>query len=239
MTTLISECINKSISERNNLVIEHRYLVPFIVSRLTIKLPNSLDKADVISTGTWGLLEAANRYQAHKNILFKHFAIRRIKGAIYDLLRAQSFGGQRICKMSKTIQKAIASIEEKSLKPATDAQIANYLSISIKELNARYTEINLSYLVHIDEQDSEESYIRHVGSSDRVGLEDAYEYQTVKQTLAQHIRALPKNEQLVLSLYYYQELTLKEISYILSLSESRISQIHSKALLKLRSRLSD
>jgi len=239
MSTLISECLNKSLSERNKLVIEHSYLVSFVLSRLTIKLPNSIDKNDLISTGTWGLLEAANRFNPNYDILFKSYAIKRIKGAIYDLLRSQSLGGQRICKLAKRIQKAIAEIEKKQDGPANDTQIAKHLSLSVSDLQKHYAEINLSYVLHIEDQDSEESQLKHIGCDYASKPEESYEKQALKQHVATQVKSLPKHEKLVLSLYYEQELNLKEISYVLSVSESRVSQIRSKALLRLKSRLSD
>ena len=239
MSTLISECLNKSLSERNKLVIENSYLVSFIISRLTVKLPNSIDKNDLISTGTWGLLEAANRFNPNYDILFKSYAIKRIKGAIYDLLRSQSLGGQRICKLAKCIQKAISEIEKKQDGPANDTQIAKHLSMSVSDLQKHYAEINLSYVLHIEDQDSEESQLKHIGCDYASKPEDAYEKQALKQHVAAQVKSLPKHEKLVLSLYYEQELNLKEISYVLSVSESRVSQIRSKALLRLKSRLSD
>ena len=222
------------LKRRNQLVLDHLYLIKQLLQRLLVKVPNSLGKDDLIGVASIGLLDAANRFDETLGVKFSSYAQKRIRGAIYDELRRHSLGGQRICKQAKEIERCIARKERETGKVPKDVDIAKELNISTSELQNRYQDIAGSYLIYIDAEQNQEFVFSTDSDWLHSNLEDKLLIQEKKQKLIEAIKRLGTKEQFVLNLYYYQELSLKEIASILSISESRVSQIHSKALIKLR-----
>lgn len=232
----------KILKERNTLVVAHVHLVNFVISRMISSIPANISRDDVMSMGCWGLIDAANKYDQSKGVLFKTYAITRIRGAIIDELRRQTLGGQTICRKARMIEKAIQELELGGKQAATNPEIAKHLGISEDKLFQLLDEVSRSFLISLDDgfsnpnaqADALLDTIQDPRSPDPLKLVEKSE---IKKILAKQLDTIPKQEQTVLLLYYYEVLTFKEIGAILSVSESRVSQIHSKALMRLRSRL--
>lgn len=227
----------KSLRERNKLVIDHISIISIVVKRISNKLPNSIDKKDLFNIGAIGLIESANKFNPEKNSSFKSFAQKRIHGAIYDELRKQNLGGQNLCKKIQKLEKAIKEIEEKTNKKASDIEIASFLGISIKKLNELYLDISNSFLLHFDDF-NESQDIKIIPKNNLIeDFEDKQIQLEQKYSLIKAIKKLTEKEQKILQLYYYHNLSFKEISIVLNISNARVSQIHSKIILILRGRL--
>ena len=228
---------HKTIKERNKLVMSHIFLIPEVMKRIPLKLPTSIDRKDVYSIGALGLIESANRYNPHSGYLFSSFAKKRIKGAIYDELRRQNLGGQTMCKKIKTLEKTIAFLEYKHNRCASDIEIANCLGYSLKKLHKLYQDIAQSFILSLDTIVEHDDVLILPKKDYTSDVEETQLKKEKKKYLIQHIKQLTQKEQIIIQLYYYQHLSFKEISHILEVSETRISQIHTRIILKLRSRL--
>ncbi|RLQ95720.1 FliA/WhiG family RNA polymerase sigma factor [Falsibacillus albus] len=223
------------------LVRKYLPLVSFHVQRIAIGLPRNVSKEDIKSLGMMGLLDALNKFDPSRDLKFDTYASFRIRGAIIDGLRKEDWLPRSTRERAKKIEQAIEFLEQKNMKTATVEEISSHLHLSSEEISQTMNEHFFSNVLSIDEHiydhDDKE------GQSFSVKDENAPtpEEQLVKgewiEELSEVILTLNEKEQLVLSLFYHEELTLTEIGEILSLSTSRISQIHSKALFKLRKTL--
>ncbi|RAP34482.1 FliA/WhiG family RNA polymerase sigma factor [Candidatus Marinamargulisbacteria bacterium SCGC AG-439-L15] len=232
----------KKLAARNQLVVDHIYLIRYVVNVLNIKTPPGVTRDDLMSIGSWGLIDAANKFDMSRGVLFKTYAVTRIRGSILDELRRHSLGGQTLCRKAKTLEKTIRQIEqEKEGKPATDEEIAKALGFSKEKLLKLYTEVSRSFLISLDDiirsSDNGETIVDTIEDTRSPEPSQVMEKSELKQTLLELVDALPEQEKRVLTLYYYEELTFREIGYVLEVSESRVSQIHTKAILRMRSRL--
>jgi len=227
---------------RNSLVVSHVHLVKYVVNRMTLSLPPGISREDLISIGSWGLIDAANKFDESKGVLFKTYAITRIRGSILDELRRNSLGGQTLCRKARSLEKGIQAVEQqKSGQPATDEEVAKEMGISLAKLRSLYAEVARSFLVSLDDStfndddgDTFADTLQDKRSPDPLALT---EKQELKEAVLSSIKSMPEQEKKVLTLYYYDELTFKEIGFILSVSESRVSQIHTKAILRMKGRL--
>ncbi len=216
---------------REKLIAEYLSLVKLVAGRIAIGLPMHIDKDDLISNGFFGLLDAIERFDPQRNIKFETYAVSRIRGAILDALRAQDWAPISIRQKAKRYEQAIANVESRLGRSATDAEIAEELEVSLDQMHGMLTQLNAAAIVPLDE------FIKDELAAGELGPLQYVEAESVKNTLAEAIDALPEKEKLIVSLYYYEELTLKEISLILKLTEARISQLHTKAIMRLRGAL--
>lgn len=224
---------------KEELVLQYAPLVKYVVGRLAIGLPNIMDFEDVLSYGTLGLIEAVERYDPTKGVKFETYAIARIRGAIIDALRSLDRLPRSVRQKARQIEKATTELETSFGRPPTDTEVAQHLGIAIGKyqdmlIDASWTTVSLEGL--LDNQDYGES-------NTSVELADAnahdeviggIEREEMGRILAQAVLNLPERERLVVSLYYQDEMTMKEISKVLSISESRVCQLHSKAVSRLR-----
>jgi RNA polymerase sigma factor for flagellar operon FliA len=218
-------------------------LVDKVASRLAINLPANVDKDDLISYGRFGLLDALAKFDYTRGLQFETYAMWRIRGAMIDGLRENDWIPRTIRDKAKKIEEAFTTLEQKMLRMPTDREVSEYLGISEKELQQVFYETSLATMVSIDEtvgEEEEQKTARHAYIVDEATLrpDSAAEIAGLKKVLVEVIDKLPEKERLVVSLFYFEELTLSEIAEIMSLSPSRISQLHSKALFRLRSALS-
>lgn len=223
----------KSIEVRNQLAEHYLPLIKVVAGRLAMSLPPHLDRDDLLSTGFFGLLDAIDRYDISRNIKFETYAGVRIRGAMIDYLRSKDWIPVTMRQKLRRYEQKVYQLESELGRTATDAEIADALEISVKELQALVSQFNSSTIIPLEEYlktDSPEAI-----DADPV---ETTEYLELKETLAHVIDKLPEKERLVVSLYYYDELTLKEISLIMHLSEARISQLHTKAITRMRGSLS-
>ena len=225
----------KDINMRNTLVEKYIPLVKIVAGRLGLSLPSYVDKDDFLSMGFFGLIQSIERFDPDRGVKFETFATVRIRGAILDALRVQDWIPTSIRQKVKQYQTTIRFLEDKLGRSATDKEIADELSLSEEQLSQFLSEIQIATVIPLEDfSKAEES-----GFPGQNNYSDDYDKSETKEVLAQSIDKLPEKERLVMSLYYYEELTLKEISVIMNLSEARISQLHTKAIFRLRAALGD
>jgi RNA polymerase sigma factor FliA len=228
---------------RDRLILTYAPLVKYVAGRLGSGLPAHVDEGDLVSYGLLGLIGAIERYDPGRDIKFETYAIARIKGAIIDELRALDWVPRSVRSRAREIERAIAELEAKLGTAPTDEQIAGKIGITVEELEDSLTDISRSSIAALDELWSVS------GDGDQVSLMDTIEDESgprpaealdeteTREALAEAIARLPEREKLVVTLYYYEELTLREIGEVLGVTESRVSQLHTKAILRLKARL--
>jgi RNA polymerase sigma factor FliA len=231
-------------SEKERLTLEYAPLVHNIVQRMAIKFPSHIDLDDLMSSGIIGLMDAIDKFQPEKGVKFPTYAEARIRGAILDELRSMDWVPRSIRQKSKRIEEAYNVLETKFDRPATDEEIAQYLEMTLEEFYEMLNETRGISLFSIDQLDQQNgavtkdkslySYIIEFHKETPFSL---YQLKEIKEKVMDTLEKLPEKERMVASLYYYDELTMKEIGEILGISESRVSQLHSKIILRLRSKL--
>ncbi len=232
-----------STEKRNDLVKKNLKLVNFIVSRLAIGLPSHVDRRDLVSSGVIGLIDAANHFDPKKGVKFETYASTRIKGAIIDELRALDWIPRSTREKSKEVEKTILSLIGKLGRFPNDKEIADKLDWDMDKYYKTMDQISGTALLSLDE------IIATTTGGDNIKRIDLLKGDTesplkdierreLADKIVKIIGGLSEQEKLVIALYYYEELTLKEIGMVLKVSESRVSQIHTTAILKIRARLS-
>jgi len=224
--------------ERERLILEHLPQVRLIARRIHERLPDSVNLDDLISTGTLGLIAAIDRFDPKHNVKLKTYAEYKIRGAILDSLRGLDWAPRQQRKRSKQIEAAIAAAEQKLHRMPAEEEIAAELNVSIDEYHDWLVDIrgvNLGSLEHASSDDSSRDLLKFVSDSDENWPSLIVERLELQRLLAEAIDKMPQTERIVLSLYYHEELTLREIAKIVKLHESRISQLKSQAILRLRS----
>jgi RNA polymerase sigma factor for flagellar operon FliA len=207
---------------------------------MAMHLPAGVSREDLISAGTLGLNEAIDRFQPDKNVKFKTFATYRIKGAMVDEVRKMGWASRSVIRNHQRIEAAREELKKKLEKEPGDVDIASHLEMTLESYHKMLWQTRGISLMSLDEVLPDGTTARIDGQvSPEMSALDALTLKQMKEVIAEEISKLPKNEQIVVSLYYYEELTLKEIGAVLNLTESRISQIHSKILSKFRIRLQD
>ncbi|MEP3562153.1 MAG: RNA polymerase sigma factor FliA [Marinobacter sp.] len=225
-------------SNASNLIEVHAPLVKKIALHLMARLPASVQLEDLMQAGMIGLLEAAQRYSTGKGATFETYAGIRIRGAMVDEIRKGDWVPRSVHRNARRISAAIKTVEDRTGREAQDAEVAEELGIELSEYHSSLSDANSGRLFSLDElNESGELPIEEQEASDNPL--DGISAGAFQRSLAEAIEALPEKEKLVLSLYYQEELNLKEIGAVLGVSESRVSQIHSQAALRLRGRLSD
>ena len=228
---------------RDRLIINYAPIVKYVAGRLGSGLPSHVEEADLVSYGLLGLMTAIDRYDPARDIKFETYAIARIRGSIIDELRTLDWVPRSVRSRARNIERAIRELEAKLSRAPTDEEIAARLGITTDELDESLIDISRSSIAALDELWSVS------GEGDQISLLDTLEDPTgerpadmldeseTREILADAIARLPEREKLVVTLYYYEELTLREIGEVLSVTESRVSQLHTKAMLRLKSRL--
>ncbi len=227
-------------SVREQLILEYADLIKYVAGRLSIYFGSNVEYDDMIGYGVFGLIDAIEKFDPTKKVKFETYASLRIRGAIIDSIREQDWAPRSLRKKSKELEKAWFELENQLGHAATDQQVAEYMGITVDEVNKLVQEMNISQMVSLDdflEQNHETGLDLSDASSTEVLPERRMELVEVQEILSDAIGKLPEKERTVISLYYYEELTLKEISAIMKVSESRISQLHTKAILRMRGRL--
>jgi RNA polymerase sigma factor for flagellar operon FliA len=229
---------------RETLIVHYSPLVKYVAGRVAIGLPPNVEQADLVSYGMFGLIDAIDKFEPERGFKFETYAISRIKGAILDELRSIDWVPRSVRSKLRLIEKAIAKLESLHHRPATDAELAEELGWSDEQLHTALTQISQVGLAALDEVlGSGEDRGDTITLADTIadqsanGPMGAFEIAETRQLLGQAINALPEREKLVLTLYYYESMTLQEVGMVLGVTESRVCQIHTKAVLHLRSRL--
>ncbi|GJM43976.1 MAG: RNA polymerase sigma factor WhiG [Gemmatimonadota bacterium] len=228
---------------REKLVLRYVSLVKYVAGRLAIGLPPSVQADDLISSGILGLMDAIDKYDLERDTRFETYAVTRIRGAILDELRALDWIPRSTRQKARKLENAYVELENSLGRQATTEEIAKRLNLSTTALYSLVDEVRSTNLVSLDEfvqgKDGDGQTRLVDAVEDKLSLDptDRIDIEDIKDVMNGAILRLPSRERLVIALYYYEELTLKEIGSILNVSESRISQIHTKAIVRLRGKL--
>lgn len=230
-------------SARDELILNYSPLVKYVAGRLASSLPQTVDTADLISYGIFGLIDAIEKFDPERAIKFETYAIARIKGAIIDELRAMDWVPRSVRSRAREIEAAYIDLENELKRVPTDTEVAGRIGVSAKDFQDILTKLSYTSVVSFeelwvggerDEGQNAVAAIRDHTAEDPVAI---FESAELKDILAGAIERLPEREKTVIALYYYEGLTLKEIGAVLGVTESRVSQMHTKAVLRLRARL--
>lgn len=224
---------------REQLIIEYSQLVKLVAGRLSMYLGYNVDYDDLVSYGIFGLIDAIDKFDLTKNVKFETYASLRIRGAILDQIRKMDWIPRTVRQRQRKMDEAIKAIEMRTGKTATDEEIAVELGLSQDELCNWQSQLKVTNVVSLNEfeENGPEPMIDQVNQSRFSQPEDVVEEAELKKTLTESLDILTEKERKVIELYYYEELTLKEISKVLEVSESRVSQLHTKALNKMRKKM--
>ncbi|MBX5494749.1 MAG: FliA/WhiG family RNA polymerase sigma factor [Bryobacteraceae bacterium] len=226
--------------ERERLILEHLPQVRLIAKRIHERLPESVNLEDLISTGIIGLISAIDRFDPGHNVKLKTYAEYKIRGAILDSLRGLDWAPRQQRKRTKQIESAISAAEQRLHRMPTEEEIAAELNLSVSEYHEWLVEvqgINLGSLESAWREDDGRDLLRYVADSEDQWPSRLLERSELERLLAEAIEKMPRVERLVLSLYYKEELTLREIAKVIKVHESRVSQLKSQAIMRLRAYL--
>jgi RNA polymerase sigma factor for flagellar operon FliA len=226
-----------SAEEREQIILEHLPQVRLIARRIHERLPESVSLEDLVSTGILGLISAVDRFDPSQNVKLKTYAEYKIRGAILDSLRGLDWAPRQQRKRTKQIEAAIAAAEQRLKRAPTEEEIAAELDLSIEEYHDWLVEtrgVNIGSLESSSGDDDARNLLKYVSDDEEAWPSRLLERAELERLLSEGIEKMPHMERTVLSLYYYEELTLREISRIVNLHESRISQLKSQAIMRLR-----
>jgi RNA polymerase sigma factor FliA len=237
---------NGTSGSRDALIIHYSPLVKYVAGRVAVGLPANIEQADLISYGIFGLIDAIDKYDQSRGIKFETYAISRIRGAIIDELRAIDWVPRSVRFKAREVEKAYQALENKLKRPPSDAEIAQEMGITTDELNHIYTQLSTVSLVALDElmsvdggQGDKLALVETIEDTRTASPMEAFESEEMKSILAEAINRLPEREKIVVTLYYFEGLTLAQIGDVLGVTESRICQMHTKAVLALKGKISE
>lgn len=228
--------------QKNRLIEEYAPLIKFIAQKIAIRLPSNIEIDDLISSGVIGLMDAIDKYDPSRDNKFKTYAEFRIRGAILDELRAQDWVPRSIRDKSKLLDKTVAQLESEMGRNPTDEEVAKTLNMTIEEYHDLINQVRPVSLLPIHDTQNfnnvdKKSLLDILEGSKINNPHTQFNLKVVKDIITQAIEELPERQRLVLSLYYYEDLNLKEIGKVLRVTESRVSQLHAQAVSRLRSKL--
>ncbi|MBI5521260.1 MAG: FliA/WhiG family RNA polymerase sigma factor [Desulfarculus sp.] len=232
-------------AEREALILEHTPLIRYVAGRIAMRLPSHVPLEDLYSAGVLGLIDAVDKFDPRQNVKFKTYAEFRIRGAILDELRAMDWVPRSVRKKSSRLEDTYHKVQSQLGRAASDEEVAQALGVSLEEFFHLLDEVKGVNLLSLDDQNSPLANLDSEQVLEALGREDNEDPLTqlglaeLRRAVASAIEGLPEKEKLVVSLYYYDELTMREIGEVLGYTESRISQMHTKAILRLRARLRD
>ncbi len=233
-------------SLRERLILHYSPLVKYVAGRVGVGLPPNIEQADLVSYGIFGLIDAIEKFDLERAIKFETYAISRIRGAIIDELRSIDWIPRSVRSKAREVERAYQSLEVKLQRSPTEAEVAAEMGVKLEELHTIFSQVSFVNVVALDE-------LLHASGErgDKMTLGDTledpkapdplnlFEGEETKYILAKAINTLPEREKIVVTLYYYEGLTLAEIGQVLGVTESRICQMHTKAVLQLRGKLSE
>ncbi|GAA4656250.1 RNA polymerase sigma factor WhiG [Streptomyces chumphonensis] len=231
---------------REQLILHYSPLVKYVAGRVSVGLPANVEQADFVSSGVFGLIDAIEKFDPERSIKFETYAITRIRGAMIDELRALDWIPRSVRQKARAVERSYAALEATLRRTPTENEVAAEMGIAVEDLHAVFSQLSLANVVALEE-------LLHVGgeSGDRLSLMDTLEDtaadnpveiaedRELRRLLARAVNTLPEREKTVVTLYYYEGLTLAEIGEVLGVTESRVSQIHTKSVLQLRAKLAE
>ena len=230
----------RTLELREKIIVEYASLVKIVAGRLSMYLGNNVEYDDLVGYGIFGLIDAIDKFDYDKGVKFETYASLRIRGAILDQIRKMDWIPRTLRQKQKKIDSTYQTLEARNGKLPSDEEVANELNITISELENWQNQTKVASLISLDEYLEQGSEIRVENNNSSISFsqpDQLVEKKEMREILLKTLESLTEKEKKVIILYYYEELTLKEISVILEVSESRISQLHTKALQKMRWKL--
>jgi len=234
---------NKDARIRDFFVKQYAPLVKYVAGKVAIGMPHTVEFDDLVGFGVFGLFDAINKFDPEKNVKFKTYAVTRIRGAIFDELRSIDWVPRSVRQKTREIEEAIHRLEAGLGRAATDQEISDELGISIDDFHKNILKISGTSILSLNdvwftgEENDKVSIVDSIESPQSLNPETIVEKEEIRRVIVDAIHELPENEKQVLVLYYYEDLTLKEIGKVLEVTESRVSQLHTKAIMRLRAKL--
>ncbi len=235
---------NNSSEARDKLILHYSPLVKYVAGRVSANLPQNVEAADLVSYGIFGLIDAIEKFDIEREIKFETYAISRIKGSIIDELRSLDWVPRSVRSRSKELERVMVELENKFKRVPTDEEAAEAMNMTIKELHGLLSQLSYTSVIALEElwavgtdKDERVSLIDTVEDANSADPSDIFEVSETKEVLAEAIEKLPEREKIVVALYYYENLTLREIGEVLGVTESRVSQMHTKAVVRLKAKL--
>ncbi len=228
---------------RERLILHYSPLVKYVANRLASGLPNTVEQSDLISYGLFGLIDAIEKFDPERNVKFETYAIPRIKGAIIDELRALDWAPRSVRFKARKLEKAFATLEGRYKRSPTDEEVAEELHVSVGELQATLLDISRTAVVALDDlkdigdKGDKITLVETIEDKSTPAPPETLEANELKELLVKAIDSLPLKEKQVISHYYYDNFTLKEIGEIMGVTESRICQMHARAIIRLRGKI--
>ena len=233
----------KSVAIRDKLIKQYMPLVKWVAGRVSTGMPESVEFDDLVGFGRFGLLDAINKYDPDKNVKFKTYATTRIRGAIFDELRELDWVPRSVRQKSREIEDTIVDLEAKLGRTASDAEIAQAMNMTEAEYQTTVMKVSGTSVLSLNDVWYSGDDSEHISIGDSIEAPTSLnpdvivEREEIRRVIIQAINELPKNEKMVIVLYYHEDLSFREIGAVLNVSESRVSQLHSKANLRLRAKL--
>ena len=227
---------------RDKLILHYSPLVKYVAGRVGVGLPQNVEQADLVSYGVFGLIDAIDKFEPDRGYKFETYAISRIKGAILDELRSIDWVPRSVRAKARSLERAYAKLEAEHHRSPTDDEVATELGLTTNQLQSALSQISFVGVAALDEllsggERGETTTLGDTVADSADGPVGAFEVEEMRQILAESINRMAEREKIVLTLYYYEGLTLAEIGRVLQVTESRVCQIHTKAVIQLRSRI--
>lgn len=236
---------NKSPQLRDKFIRQYMPLVKYVAGKLAVGMPGSVEFDDLVGFGQFGLLDAIEKFDPGKNVKFKTYAVTRIRGAIFDELRQLDWVPRSVRQKSREIEDTIVDLESKLGRTATDAEIAEKMGVSESEYQQTVMKVSGTSVLSLNDvwysgNDNDHMSIGDsIESPSSLNPDVIVEREEIRKVIVEAINELPEKEKMVIVLYYHEDLTFKEIGQVLEVSESRISQLHTRANLRLRAKLTN
>ncbi len=235
--------VTKDQELKDYFILKYAPLVKYVAGKVSMGMPQNIEFDDLVSYGIFGLIDAISKYDPDRGIKFKTYAMTRVRGAIFDELRSIDWIPRSIRQKAKEIESAIADLENKLGRTVEDEEISKELGITIEEFHTILNKVSGTAMVSLNDiwymgdESDELSILETLEAPDNMNPDVLIEKEEIKDHIVEAIKKLPDKEKKVIVLYYYEDLTLKEIGQVLEVTESRISQLHTKAIMRLRGRL--
>lgn len=235
----------KSSALRDKFIRQYMPLVKYVAGKVSVGLPASIEFDDLVGFGQFGLLDAITKFDPDKGVKFKTYAVTRIRGAIFDEMRQLDWVPRSVRQKSKEIEDTIGDLESRLGRPATDAEVAKEMNMSEEEFQQTVMKVSGTSVLSLNDvwysgDDNDHMSIGDsIESPSSMNPDVQVEREEIRKVIIEAINELPEKEKMVIVLYYHEDLTFKEIGQVLDVSESRISQLHTRANLRLRSKLTN